>query len=71
MRNDALVKIWQLARILSVSVQWLRKETDENRIPYLQAGKDVLYSPEAVKSALAERAQGEQRRKQSILARGA
>ncbi len=56
MSNEQLVTISQLSRMLKVSVRWLRKETDANRIPHLDAGKDTLYAPEAVRRSLVQRA---------------
>ncbi len=56
--NDDLVNIAQLARMLKVSIRWLRQETDANRIPHLAAGSDTLYAPDAVRAVLVKRAKG-------------
>ena len=45
--------------MLKVSVRWLRQETDAGRIPHLDAGRDTLYSPDAVRAALVRRAREE------------
>lgn len=54
--KDELVHISQMARMLKVSVRWLREETDAGRIPHLSAGKDTLYAPDAVRTVLVKRA---------------
>ena len=54
--SDELVKIWRLARMLGVSISFLRKETDAKRIPFLDGGDDYLYNFEAVKKVLVKRA---------------
>lgn len=54
--DDELVTIGRLARILHVSVRWLREETDADRIPHVRAGRETLYSPDAVRHSLAARA---------------
>jgi len=56
MQNDTLVTIVELSRILKISVRWLRSETEADRIPYLAAGKDTLYVPDAVRNVLIKRA---------------
>ena len=56
--QDELVTIAELSRVLKISVRWLRKETEAERIPHLKAGKDDLYVPDAVRHILAERAKG-------------
>ena len=53
--------------MLKVSISFLRKETDAKGIPFLDTGDDVLYSPEAVREALAKRAQADRARKLTIL----
>jgi excisionase family DNA binding protein len=45
-----------MARRLRVPVGWLRDEADAGRIPSVKAGRVFLFSPEAVESALLERA---------------
>jgi len=54
--NDELVTIDQLARILRIPIRWLRRETDANRLPHLDADGVSLFNPTAVRNALAERA---------------
>lgn len=53
---NELVTISKLSRLLKVSVRWLRKETDANRIPHLSAGRQTLYVPNAVRAVLIKRA---------------
>lgn len=53
--ND-LVNISQLARIMKVSIRWLRQETDAGRIPHLSAGNDTLYNLSVVQDVFAKRA---------------
>jgi hypothetical protein len=45
-----------VARRLRVPVRWLRAEAEAGRIPSLQAGTAILCDPEAVETALLERA---------------
>lgn len=52
----ALIRIDELARELRLQRRWLSAETKAGRIPCLKAGGDILYNPEAVQNALAERA---------------
>jgi hypothetical protein len=44
------------ARRLRVPVSWLRGEAEAGRVPCLQAGKVLLFSPETVERVLLERA---------------
>ena len=41
---------------LGVPAAWLRRESDAGRIPYLRAGRKILFNIEAVQNVLAERA---------------
>jgi len=54
-RHD-LVNIDELARRLPVSKRWLQREARAGRIPSLIAGKMRLFSVDAVRAAIAERA---------------
>ena len=49
----------QLARILRVSVRWLRDEAEGGRLPCIRAERRFLFNRQAVVSALAERAASE------------
>ena len=51
-----IVSLDELARQLNLSRRWLRAEAAAGRIPFLKAGRQRLFSIEAVRSALAERA---------------
>jgi len=46
----------QMARVLRVSVRWLRSEAEAGRIPSLRAERRFLFCREAVERVLAERA---------------
>ncbi len=56
--TDRLVRLPELARELAVSLEWLRRETDAGRLPHLRAGRQRLYSLDAVRRALSQRAGG-------------
>ena len=51
-----LVNVVTLSRILRVPASWLKVEAESNRIPYLKAGRRLLFSPKAVERVLIERA---------------
>lgn len=46
-----------MARRLRVTVRWLRGEAEAGRVPALPADRTMLFNPEAVEQALAQRAQ--------------
>ena len=54
-RNN-LTKIGQMARILGVTVSWLREEAEAGRIPHLRAGDRFLFHRQTVLDVLTERA---------------
>lgn len=54
-----LAPIGTTARLLGVTVQWLRDEAEAGRVPCLRAGSRLLFDPEAVEAVLAERARTE------------
>lgn len=56
MADRILLRIDALATELRLSKAWLRTEADAGRVPFIQAGRIRLFSPEAVLDALAERA---------------
>ena len=56
MEADTLVTLLDLARSLRLPVPWLREEADAGRIPCLKVGRRRLFSLDAVRAALAERA---------------
>lgn len=60
--NDELITIGRLAKLLKVDIRWLRKEVDAGHIPHLQAGKDTLFNPDAVRHELIKRAQQNKRK---------
>jgi excisionase family DNA binding protein len=49
-----------MARLLRVSVSWLRAEAEAGRVPSLRAGRTFLFNPEAVEKVLAARAAGQE-----------
>ena len=54
--TDRLLTLPRMARRLGVTQTWLRAEARGGRVPCLPAGSQVLFEPEAVENALAERA---------------
>lgn len=56
MLSEKLFSLARMARRLGVSQKWLREEARAARVPCLAAGRDFLFEPSAVESALAERA---------------
>lgn len=58
MSNTApsLLPINIVARRLRVPVRWLKAEAEAGHVPCLKAGKAILCDPQAVESALLERA---------------
>jgi len=53
---DELIGLTQAAREFSVPPEWLRAEADARRLPHAQARGRVLFSREALRHALLERA---------------
>lgn len=51
-----LMSLHQLARSLRLDRDWLRKEALAGQIPCLRAGTKLVFSLDAVKKALADRA---------------
>ena len=54
--HAALLPLNRMARRLRVTIAWLRAEADAGRVPCLRAGRQYLFSPEAVEQTLATRA---------------
>ena len=54
--TSRLLPIGPMARRLRVSVRWLRSEAEAGRVPHLKADRAILFDPDAVESALLERA---------------
>jgi hypothetical protein len=54
--NHALLPLNRMARVLHVTVGWLRDEANAGRVPCLRAGDRYLFAPTAVEMVLAERA---------------
>jgi hypothetical protein len=49
----------QLARVLRVSVRWLRAEAEAGRLPCVRAERRLLFNREAVVKTLSDRAASE------------
>ena len=56
MSEHNLATLYELSRHLRLPFSWLLQETKAGRIPSLRAGRRWLFSIEAVKRVLAERA---------------
>ena len=56
--NDApaLLSLAAMSARLGVRVAWLAAEVDRDRVPYLRAGRVLLFNPYAVELVLLERA---------------
>lgn len=54
--SSELVTLRVLAKRLGLSVAWLRAEVQAGRLPHLKAGKRLLFSVEAVRQHLIQRA---------------
>ena len=59
MTTSAPIPIGLMAKRLRVSVSWLRRESEANRIPHLKADAQILFDPELVEAILLERARRE------------
>ncbi|HOQ88164.1 MAG TPA: hypothetical protein PLQ89_20865 [Phycisphaerae bacterium] len=51
-----LLPLAAMARRVFVAPSWLRSEAEAGRIPHLQAGRTILFDPDAVEAVLLERA---------------
>lgn len=51
-----LLNTGMMARHLRVQPEWLKAEAASGRLPCVPAGKDFLFSPEAVEAVLLEQA---------------
>lgn len=58
MDNTRYISITELARATGLPLAWLKVEAKAGRIPRLLVGRRLLFNPEAVERALAERAEG-------------
>lgn len=56
---EALTNLAGLSARLRLPADWLRAEALAGRIPCLKVGRKLLFSPDAVEKALAERAAAE------------
>jgi hypothetical protein len=56
--DPKLLPVGPMARFLRVPVAWLRAEAEAGRVPFLRAGKVLLFNPSAVEAVLVARASG-------------
>ena len=54
--TDRILTLPRMARRLGVTRTWLKDEARAGRVPSLLAGSQLLFEPEAVENALAQRA---------------
>ena len=54
--HDNLVDICDLALRIGVSASWIQKEVRAKRLPCIKAGRTLLFSEQAVRDTLLERA---------------
>lgn len=54
--TDRILNLPRMARRLGVTQTWLRREAEAGRIPVLRAGTRFIFEPEAVETAIAQRA---------------
>ncbi|MCE9560429.1 MAG: hypothetical protein K8U57_00080 [Planctomycetes bacterium] len=53
-----VLNLFELGERLNLDVNWLHKEAEAGRLPYLPAASRMLFNPAAVTAALAELAKG-------------
>lgn len=53
------MKLSEMARILGVSVTWLRAEADRGALPHVRADRGMLFDRATVERLLIERAKSE------------
>ena len=54
--SEVFLPLRRAATRLGVPAAWLRTEALAGRVPYLRAGRQLLFNPPAVETALLERA---------------
>lgn len=55
--SESFLSLRRAAARLGVPATWLRSEVDAGRLPHLRAGRRLLLNPQAVETALLERAE--------------
>lgn len=55
--DHRLVTLYELADALELPAKWLAAEAKAGRVPHLEIGRKLMFSAEAVRLALFERAQ--------------
>ncbi|MCE9591711.1 MAG: helix-turn-helix domain-containing protein [Planctomycetes bacterium] len=58
MKNQPLLNLSAMARLLGVKTKWLREEAGAGRIPSVAAGDTFLFDPDTVEAVLRQRASG-------------
>lgn len=56
METTRLVTLYGLAKRLRLPAAWLKGEVEAGRIPFLRAGRRLLFNSEAVERVLLDRA---------------
>jgi excisionase family DNA binding protein len=54
--NERPKKLSEMARLLGVSVTWLRAEADRGALPHVRTDRGMLFDRETVERLLVERA---------------
>jgi len=54
-----LLKLSEMARMLGVSVTWLRAEADRGALPHIKTDRGMLFDQPTVEKLLADRAKRE------------
>jgi hypothetical protein len=61
MPPELFVPLRRAATRLGVPASWLRAEALAGRVPYLRAGRRMLFNPRAIEAVLLDRAAGMKR----------
>jgi excisionase family DNA binding protein len=57
--HERPLKLAEMARLLGVSVTWLRAEAERGALPHVRTDKGMLFDQETVERLLSERAKRE------------
>jgi hypothetical protein len=55
-KPETFISLQRAASRLGVPAAWLRAEAEAGRVPFLRAGRRLLFNPDSVAAALLERA---------------
>ena len=58
-QNERPLKLSEMARLLGVSVMWLRAEAERGVLPHIRTDRGMLFDRETVERLLIERAKHE------------